>query len=142
MTSLQPVERGERSELGVCVAHLQGAASVFALSDFLADDEMCRDLGALLQRCTSLHAVQLSDSTETRLHVAGEFDLVDVETGAHTPVFAGEQANALATIERAAMTARLRSFCARSGVAFTDWDIATPWQHTLLRHLVRARSNC
>ncbi len=142
LTSLQPVERGERSELGVCVAHLQGAASVFALSDFLADDEMCRDLGALLHRCTSLHAVQLSDSTETRLHVAGEFDFVDVETGAHTPVLAGEQANALATIERAAMTARLRSFCARSGVAFTDWDIATPWQHTLLRHLVRARSNC
>jgi hypothetical protein len=40
------------------------------------------------------------------------------------------------------MTARLRRFCARSGVAFTDWDVAQPWQHTLLRHLDRARSNC
>lgn len=142
LTTLQPAALGERSELGVCAPHLKGAASVFALSDFLADDEMCRDLGALVQRCTSLHAVQLSDAAETRLQAVGEFDLVDVETGARAPVHAGEQAHAQATAERAAMTARLRSYCARSGVAFTDWDIATPWQHALLQHLVRARSHC
>jgi uncharacterized protein (DUF58 family) len=55
---------------------------------------------------------------------------------------AGDDVNALATGERAAMTARLRSFCARSGIAFTDWDVAQPWQHTLLRHLIQARSVC
>jgi uncharacterized protein (DUF58 family) len=139
LTALQPVPAGERSELGACARHLHGAASVFALSDFLADDEMCRDLGALLQRCTALHAIQLSDAAETRVRMAGDFDLVDVETGARMPARASELANLLATSERAAMTARLRSFCARSGVAFTDWDIAQPWQHTLLAHLVRAR---
>ena len=76
------------------------------------------------------------------MRVAGEFDLVDVETGARLAARAGGPANALAATERAAMTARLRSFCARSGMAFTDWDIAQPWQHMLIRHLDRARRHC
>jgi uncharacterized protein (DUF58 family) len=84
----------------------------------------------------------LSDSAETRLRPLGDVDLVDVETGASMPAHASEHANALAADERAARTARLRGFCARSGVAFSDWDISNPWQHALLRHLVRARSNC
>lgn len=142
LAGLQPAPAGERSDLGACARHLHGSASVFALSDFLADDEMRRDLGALLPRCTALHAVQLSDAAETRLQIAGEVDLVDVETGARMPTRADAQTHALAAGEQAAMTLRLRSFCARSGIAFTDWDIALPWQHALLRHLVQARSRC
>ena len=142
LAALQPAPQGEGSELGVCARHLRGAASVFAISDFLAADEMRSDLAALRQRCATLHALQVSSGEETALRLAGELDLVDVENGAslHTP--GGERAAALALAERRAMTARLRGFCARSGVAFTDWDIARPWQHTLLAHLVQARSNC
>jgi len=142
LLSLQPAPAGERSELGVCTGHLRGASTAFALSDFLSSDEMRRDLSAIGQRCTALHAMQLSDSAETRLRPLGDVDLVDVETGASMPAHASEHANALAADERAARTARLRGFCARSGVAFSDWDISNPWQHALLRHLVRARSNC
>ncbi|MDO9074389.1 MAG: DUF58 domain-containing protein [Rubrivivax sp.] len=142
LAALQPAHAGERSELGVCTRRLHGAASVFAISDFLADDEMRRDLSALLQRCGALHVLQLSDGAETHLRLAGDFDLVDVETGARMPTHAGQHANTLAAGERGAMTSRLRSFCARSGVAFTDWDIAQPWQHALLGHLVQARTNC
>jgi uncharacterized protein (DUF58 family) len=142
LAALQPARSGERSELGVCARHVHGAASAFVLSDFLADDEMGRDLGALRQRCTALHALQLSDAAETRLREAGEFDLVDVETGGRIHAATGDGADASATRTRAAMTARLRSFCARSGVAFSDWDINRPWQATLLAHLVQARSHC
>ena len=101
LAELQPARAGERSELGVCARHVHGAASVFAISDFLADDEMRRDLSALLQRCTALHALQVTDSAETELRVAGDFDLVDVETGARMQTRAGEDANALAAGERA-----------------------------------------
>jgi len=142
LASLQPAHAGEHSELGVCAQHLHGAASVFTLSDFLADQEMCRDLSALRQRCTALHVMQLSDGAEIRLQEAGEVDLLDVETGARMPMLADAAANRLASLERAAMTARLRRFCASSGLAFTDWDIAQPWQQGLLQHLVRARSQC
>ncbi len=142
LAALQPVRLGERSELGVCARHLHGAASVFVIGDFLADDEMRRDLGAMARRCTALHVMQLRDAAETALHLAGDFDFEDVETGVRMPARAGEHANLLAAAERAAMTQRLRSFCSRSGVAFTDWDVAQPWQHTLLRHLVQARSRC
>lgn len=140
LATLHPAPSGERSEIGACAPHLHGAGSVFALSDCLVDDGMRRGLGALLQRCTALHVVQVSDAADTRLPPAGEFDLVDVETGARRPAWAGAQADAAA--ERAEMTAQLRRFCARSSVAYTDWDIALAWQHTLLRHLVQARRRC
>jgi uncharacterized protein (DUF58 family) len=142
LAGLRPAPAGERSELGVCARHVHGAASAFVLGDFLADDEMCRDLGALRQRCTALHAMQVSDGAETGMREAGEFDLVDVETGSRMHAVAGDGANASATRRRAAMTSRLQSFCARSGVAFSAWDVARPWQATLLSHLVRARSHC
>jgi len=142
LVDLQPARAGERSELGVCARHLHGAASVFIISDFLADDEMRRDLGALLQRCTTLHALQVTDSAETELRLTGDFDLVDVETDARMQTRAVKGVNALAASERAAMTDRVRSFCARSGIAFTDCDVAQPWQHSLLRHLIQARSVC
>lgn len=142
LATRQPAPAGERSELGVCARHLHGAASVFTISDFLADDEMRRDLSAILQRCTALHVMQVSDFADSHLSLAGDFDLEDVETGARMPTRASAGANALATGERAAMTGRLRSYCLRSGVAFSHWDVTQPWQHTLLRHLVRARSNC
>lgn len=142
LAALQPRPAGEGSLLGACVPLLHGAASVFAISDFLADDEMRRDLQATLQRCAALHVMQVRDAAETRLAPADEVDLEDAESGARMPWLAGAQANALAERERAAMTRRLRSFCARSGAAFSDWDIAQPWQHALLRHLLRARANC
>jgi uncharacterized protein (DUF58 family) len=142
LRTLQPARDGELSDLGSCARRLHGAAAVVVISDFLADGEMHRDLGALLERCTSLHALQVADGAETRLAVAGNVDLVDVETGASLPVSADEQAVAWATAERANMTRRLRSFCQRSGIVFTDWDVANPWQQTLVQHLVRARSIC
>ena len=142
LATLHPAQTAERSELGVCARHMHGASSVFAISDFLADDEMRPGLGAILQRCIALHVMQVSDGAETQLPTRDEFDLVDVETGARMPIQASLHANALASAERAAMTGRLRGFCSRTGAAFTNWDIAQPWQQALLRHLVQARSNC
>ena len=103
---------------------------------------MRRDLAAILERCTSLHALQLSHAAEIALSLTGDVELVDVETGMRMPVRADSRASALAASERVAMTQRLRWFCHRSGIAFTDWDVASPWQQTLVRHLVRARSMC
>ncbi len=142
LATLQPAAAGEGSDPGVCARHLHGAASVFVISDFLADGEMARDLAAVRQRCTALHALQVGMAQETRLAEAGDLDLVDVETGARLPMRSSGHACALATGERAAMTARLRAYCARSGIAFTDWDIAQPWQPALLHHLLQARANC
>lgn len=142
LAATQPPTTGERSDLGACVGQLRGAASVFVISDFLADDEMRRDLAAALQRCAALHVMQLSDVTETQLASAEEVDLQDAETGERLPWRAGARADDLAAAQRAAMTARLRGFCLRHGAAFSDWDVAQPWQQTLMRHLLRARSNC
>jgi hypothetical protein len=46
---------------------------VIVFSDFLADDEMRRDLAALLERSTSLHALQVGHASDTAVAVAGEF---------------------------------------------------------------------
>jgi uncharacterized protein (DUF58 family) len=142
LQTLQAAPQGERSELGVCAPLLHEASSVFVLGDFLADDTMCRDLGALRQRCSALHTMQLRSAAETRLAPAGEVELVDAETGQQRLVLAGPQADAQALAARAAMTARLQAYCLRNGIAFTDWDVGQPWRSVLLQHLVRARANC
>lgn len=142
LRQLQPAAAGEGSDLGACARRIHGAASVFAISDFLAADEMRRDLGEVLQRCTSLHALQVTDAGETRLPETGDVDLVDVETGARVPARADEVSTASADSERAAMTGRLQLYCRRSGIAFTAWDVALPWQPALIRHLVQAQSAC
>lgn len=140
--SVDPARRGVRSELGACARHLVERATVFVVSDFLADDEMRADLGLLAARCTSLHALQLSCGADAQLAPAGEVELLDVETGEHRAARLDAAANAAAGAERARMTARLRGWCRRSGIAFTDWDLSRPWQQTLVQHLVRARSHC
>jgi uncharacterized protein (DUF58 family) len=143
LSALRPSARSERSRLGTCLPLLRGAPSAFVVSDFLADDEMSRDLGAMLERCTAVHAVQVSDDAEIDLAgVAGDVELVDVETGIRMPASLVARTRSLASAERAAMTSRLRRFCASSGIAFTDWRVADSWQAALVRHLVEARSVC
>lgn len=142
LSELRPPRAHERSELGACARRLHDGACVFVISDFLAADEMRRDLSAVLERCASLHALQVSDSTEVNLPVSGDIDLVDVETGARMTVRHDAHATDLAAAERAAMTRRLRNFCIRSGIVYTDWELAQPWQRTLVQHLVLARSIC
>jgi uncharacterized protein (DUF58 family) len=140
--SLRPPRAGETSNLLACAPRLHGTMSLFVLSDFLADDEMRRHLAALRSRCKALHAIQVGTDDETRLAPDGEVDLVDIETGARERALLGEAANAAAASARAAMTARLAAFCRRSGIAFSDWPVAQPWQHALIRHLSRAESTC
>ncbi len=140
--SLRPSPVGEPSDLGACARRLRGDASVIVFSDFLADDEMRRDLAALLERSTSLHALQVGHAGDTAVAVAGEADLVDVETGERLAARLDGTAAEVAAAERAAMTRRLRGFCERSGIAFTAWDVQRPWQQTLIEHLARARSIC
>ncbi|MDE2367416.1 MAG: DUF58 domain-containing protein [Burkholderiales bacterium] len=142
LAGLRPAPRGVVGAPGACARQLRGA--VVLISDFLAADAAHRDLAALLERCTALHLLQLGAAAETRLaadaEAAGEVELVDVETGARLAVRGGAAATAAATQERAALALRLRAWCARSGVAHSDWDLARPWQAMLLAHLVRARS--
>lgn len=140
--ALRPAASGEPSDLGACARRLHGDASVIVFSDFLADDEMRRDLAALLERCSSLHALQVGHEGDTSTAVAGEAELVDVETGETLAAQLDASAATLAAEQRTAMTRRLRSFCERSGIAYSDWDVRRPWQQSLLGHLARARSVC
>jgi uncharacterized protein (DUF58 family) len=140
--SLQPATSSERSDLGACAARLHEAASVFVISDFLAEDAMCQQLSGLLQRCAALHALQVTDPNETSLPFLGEVDLLDVETGTRIPTLVDESVIAAVKEQRTALTRRLQTFCTRAGIAFTDWEVGKPWQATLLRHLVEARCIC
>lgn len=142
LRELRPAPAGQGSDLGACARRMHGAASVFAVGDFLPADQMCRGLGEILQRCTSLHALQVTDASETDLSTTGEVELVDVETGATIPAHADSATTAAAERERAEMTRRLRIYCRRSGIAFTTWDAARPWQPALIHHLLQARSAC
>jgi uncharacterized protein (DUF58 family) len=140
--ALRPAPGGESSDLGACGRRLRGDSAVVIFSDFLADDEMRGDLAALLERSTSLHALQITDPADAALPAAGEVDLVDVESGASITALVDDRTHALAADERTTLARRLRAFCRRSGIAYTAWDIARPWQQTLIEHLAQARSVC
>jgi uncharacterized protein (DUF58 family) len=142
LRAVVPHEAGAGSDLGACASRLRGAASVFAISDFLGEGEMRRDLAALLQRCASLHALQVTDPAELEVPALGHVDLVDVETGVRISTYVDDRAIVDARDRRGAMTRTLRSFCTRTGIAFTDWNVGEPWQQTLIGHLARARSMC
>lgn len=140
--ALRPATTGEPSELGACGRRLHGDSAVVVFSDFLADDAMRRDLMALLERSASLHALQVADPADATLAASGEVDLVDVESGARITATVDARAALLAAEEQTELTRRLRAFCQRSGIAYTAWDVARPWQQTLIEHLARARSVC
>jgi uncharacterized protein (DUF58 family) len=142
LAPLSPPPVGEPGELAACASRLRGDASAIVFSDFLGPEEMRRDLAVLLERCASLHAVQVEHPDDTRLDGAGDLQLYDVESGATLDVAATPELAGAALHERAAMTRRLRSFSARSGIAFSSWDVRAPWQRVLVDHLVRARDAC
>jgi uncharacterized protein (DUF58 family) len=142
LTRIRPARAGECSDLGACAKRLHDGPAVLVISDFLGHDQMRGGLAAVLERCRSLHAVQVNDPRETNLAYTGDVDLVDVETGLRMPIRADESASAAAAAARGAMTQRLRSFCTRSGIAFTDWSVSQPWQQMLVSHFVQARSMC
>jgi hypothetical protein len=66
--------------------------------------------------------------------------LQDVETGESLTSEADDVAQTVARAAMADHATRLRRFSSRSGIAFTSWDVALPWQRVLLDHLVRARA--
>lgn len=137
---LQPARSGARSNLAACVRRLAGTASALVISDFLGPSDLRPDLSALRQRCVLLHALQVHDPLALRLPGPGPIELQDVETGESLTSDADAVAESGARAAMADHAVRLRHFSSRSGIAFTSWDIALPWQRVLLDHLVRARA--
>ena len=110
------------------------------MSYFLGPSDLRPALAALRERCVQLHALELHAALDLRLPGPGPFELYDVETGATASSGAGTAAEAAAQAAHAALLLRLQRFTARSGIAFTAWDVALPWQRVLVDHLLRAHA--
>jgi uncharacterized protein (DUF58 family) len=137
---LSPDPGDARSNLAACVRRLFGTASAFVTSDFLGPSDLRPGLAALREHCVLMHALHVHEASELKLAGSGPVELVDVETAETLVAETGAQAESAARSAHAAHVARLRTFCTRSGIAFSSWDVALPWQRMLLEHLVRARS--
>jgi uncharacterized protein (DUF58 family) len=140
LRKIRPSKTGARSNLVACVRRLFGTASAFVLSDFLGPSELRPDLAALRERCVQLHALQTHDPGDLALAASGPVELFDVETGATAPAEPGARTESAARTAHAERVLRLRRFAARSGMAFSSWNVADPWQRVLLDHFVRARA--
>jgi hypothetical protein len=77
---------------------------------------------------------------ELRLDGPGPVELYDVETGHSAACELGAATTQAAGAAHAAMLQRLRRFAALSGIAFSAWDVARPWQRALIDHLAGART--
>ncbi len=140
LLALRPTESAARSNLAACARRLLGTASGFVVSDFLGPSDLRPALAALRERCVQLHALEVHAALDLRLPGPGPFELYDVETGATASSGAGTTAEAAAQAAHAALLLRLQRFTARSGIAFTAWDVALPWQRVLVDHLLRAHA--
>lgn len=140
LLALRPAESGAHSNLAACVRRLQGTASGFVVSDFLGPSDLRPALAALRERCVLLHALEVHAEQDLRLQGPGPVELYDVETGATATSATGSAAELAARTAHAALLVRLQRFAARSGMAFSAWDVALSWQRLLVDHLVRARS--
>lgn len=117
------------------------AANTVLLSDFLAEDAGTLALQQLLPRSRTLHALQLRDEAAEfpALPLGQELELVDVESGATQRLRVDPATRAGAVARREQLAERLRSQCARQGVAYSDWPVGASWSRQWLRHLARAR---
>jgi uncharacterized protein (DUF58 family) len=140
LRALRPAPTDARSNLAACVRRLFGTASAFVLSDFLGPSDLRPDLAALRDRCVLLHALQTHDARELRLTGPGPVELYDVETGETATTQTDAAVESAARAAHAEFVTRLRRFSVRSGIAFSSWDVALPWQRVLIDHLVRART--
>jgi hypothetical protein len=98
------------------------------------------DLAALRERCVLLHALQTHEPREFSLPGPGPIELFDVETGQSLTSQADAAVVSAARIAHDEHVRRLRRFTALSGIAYSCWDVAVPWQRVLLDHLVHART--
>ena len=134
-----PLATGAGSQLGSCLGRIGAGATAFVISDFLAADQLRRDLAALRTACASVHALHLSAVADSNLNTRGHVTLVDRENG--------EQLDVVATAEVAARAARhlqqgrstLQGFCRAQALQFSAWDSACHWRSVLLGHLSAAQ---
>jgi uncharacterized protein (DUF58 family) len=140
LRSLRPADTGARSNLAACVRRLFGTASAFVISDFLGPSDLRPDLAALRERCVLLHALQTHDARELQLTGPGPVELYDVETAETVTSETGPSVEAVARTAHEEHVLRLQRFSSRTGIAFSTWDVALPWQRVLIDHLVRART--
>jgi len=139
LRGLRPAPEGARTHLAASATRIRSTASCFVVSDFLGAGELRTDLAVLRERSVLLHALQVHHANELRLEGASPVELHDVETGAVVTSSTGEPAAAAAAAAFRLMLQRLERFAARSGIAFSAWDVAQPWQRALIDHLARAR---
>jgi uncharacterized protein (DUF58 family) len=135
-----PAPDGCRCDLAAAVARLRGEGASMVLGDLLGAQEMRPGLRALRERCSRLHVLRLVDARDLELPDSAPLELLDVETGERRVVDPATARPAARLADRAAAE-RLRAFCDQSGLVFSEWRIATPWQTALLDHLLAARAS-
>jgi len=140
LLSAHPADASAHSNLAACVRRLGGIASGFVLSDFLGPSDLRPALAALRERCVLLHALEIHTADDLRLPGPGPVELYDVETGQTATSDTGAAPESAARVAHEALRRRLQRYSSRSGIAFSAWDVALPWQRVLVDHLVRARS--
>ena len=91
-----------------------------------------------------IEATQKEQAAATKLRA--EADAISAAANARVTAEVRQRAEAEAAAETVARKAhdehvlRLRRFAALSGIAYSCWDVAAPWQRVLLDHLVHART--
>ena len=133
-----PQSRGAGSALASCTKYLGVANPVIVLSDFLAPDAMCAELGRFWQQQRQIHALQVISTEEFSLPDVEELLLEDVETREQCAIADAGGAMRLAGQEFTRLRRNLNLWCAQHQVHFTSCKADEAVSAILMRHFTKA----
>ncbi len=112
---------------------------VFIISDFLDASDFTRELKLLRYDGFDLNLIQVLALGELRPEIAGDYALVDSETGGLCEITIDRRALAAYRAKLDEFTAGLETFCRGKGIGYTLFNTSENFEDVLLRNLVQSR---
>ena len=112
---------------------------VFIISDFLDASDFARELKLLRYDGFDLNLLQVLALDELQPRIAGDYALVDSETGGLCEITIDGRALAAYHAKLDEFTASLERFCRGKGIGYTLLNTSENFEDILLRNLVRGK---
>ena len=116
-------------------AQVKRPGLLFIITDFLSDEPYRDGFGALQQRGHEIAVLHLLSPTEIDPALAGDFQLVDVETGDRRDVTVNATLRKMYRQKFEAWQSELQQFCHRRQAHYALVPTDTPFESLILHHL-------
>ncbi|MEW6129871.1 MAG: DUF58 domain-containing protein [Acidobacteriota bacterium] len=112
---------------------------LFIISDFFDEGDFRQDLKLLAQRRFDVNLIQVLADEEVSPETAGDWLVVDAETGEEREITINARAVEAYKKTLAKFTESLESFCRKQGIGYTFMQSSAAFEELLLKNLIESR---